>query len=361
MQLLLADHLSAMGKEGSCHRATCEVEIVSLEWSAKANPENVPTSSSSVALRYYSHERGSSSSSSSSSEYDAGLQAIERLQWPAALKQKLRTILSTAQPFQIALTANGAFDILRPTLHHLMWRSPHYDPRNVTSVQGLPRMTPTTAMVYFPEADEAQSFEQARALLGSLFREDEGSRVGDVVPVLSRFDAWSAEAEAAMRAQDDTARAILQLSPDEAGTGFVAAAYADPRRRGISTPETGVYVEGHGAARRQLREAEGDTTLEQWKELEAKLKNGYDVCVDVDCEIRMAADGLISEHCTEPPEAVAAMCTREIANRTHSAAGKKGAMTDLDLSRDIKVRDTMNGYTAVAPAAHEHDTPHPSP
>ena len=79
--------------------------------------------------------------------------------------------------------------------------------------------------------------------------------------------------------------------------------------------------------------------------MEEKLKQGYDVCVDVDCEIRMDADGFISEHCREPPEAVAAMCTREFANRTHAAAGTRGTPTDLDISRDVKVIDDGHSLT----------------
>lgn len=222
-QILLANHLSAMGSEGSCHRESCEVEIVSIEWSTKEEPHaDSPQTARSVALRYYSHERDSSSSSADTeyeagTQYEAGLRAIERLHWPAPLKKKLHDALSAAQPFKVGISANGAVDLLRPTLHHLMWRSPRYDPRAVSSTQGLPPMTPTTAMVYFPEADEAQSFERTRALLGSLFHQEfpggddtNDSRAGDTT-MLSRFDAWSAEALSAMRAQDDMARAILQV------------------------------------------------------------------------------------------------------------------------------------------------------
>ena len=140
---------------------------------------------------------------------------------------------------------------------------------------------------------------------------------------------------------------VLQLSLDEDATGFVAAAYADPRRRGIRPPSTGLlYVEGHGAARRKLQgQQEEDETLERFQAMEEKLKQGYDVCVDVDCEIRMDADGFLSEHCREPPEAVAAMCTREFANRTHAASGNKGTLTDLDISRDVKASDDGHSFT----------------
>ena len=283
----LGDHLRSMD---GCVSHNCTVEVVSIEWrvdeigavspTGLVSPTGVvsPDDTSAhndagrpVALRYYSHQGG----------HPTG--PIEDLHWPPTLKLRLREAVARLSSVDARV--------------HDMWRSPTYYPR---TSERAPLMTPTTAMIYFADADEAAGFAHARELLSHLMSNN--------AALIDRYDQWSAQAVATMHERDEMAQAILQLSPDD-DDGFVAAAYADPRKRGIRP--RGFYIDH----RRKLR---NDDQVE--------------ACVDLDCVIRYE-DGVFTEHCKEP-ETEFTLCQQRLAmNAGRNSSGTVARTRALPLLR----------------------------
>ena len=111
---LVGDHLRGMDV---CIARNCTVEIVSIEWrrveEIGVSPIGVVSSNDAVArgdagrpvaLRYYSYQDGLPTG------------PIEDLDWPPALKLRAREAIAHSPS-------------LEARVHHLMWRSPTYDPR----------------------------------------------------------------------------------------------------------------------------------------------------------------------------------------------------------------------------------------
>ena len=192
-----------------------EVDIVSIEWGTEA-PADQEGESRLVGLRYYVRHPEAQPA-----------QLIDMLHWSDSPKQALRE----------ALLQRAA---LRPTIDQLMWRSPHFDPR---AVDRAPLLAPKTALVYYGTnatdvgRGDSEGFGSTRAFLGTLMRGD--------TALLGRYDEWSAQVMEAMRARNEHARAFLQLGEDREG-GMVAAAYANPRRRGFQTHANGFYLDADG-------------------------------------------------------------------------------------------------------------------